>query len=178
MELPRQIIFCVETQDTSGSDCIYINEILKYYCWVQIKKYGIKIHYIAMGGKHNYKSKKVTREIDTRLRLAPKSTRIIYVFDKDESCINPIDQRFIKDVTEYCALKKFDLVWFAKNIETVMLGHNSSNKSKDASEFRKKQLISQVETKLLKNPNPQSKKGSNILCVLKSILGLTKKSEK
>lgn len=119
MELPRQIIFCVETQDTSGSDCIYINEILNYYYWAQIKKYGIKIHYISMGGKHNYKSKNVTSDINTKLRLAPKSTRIIYVFDKDESCINPIDQRFIKDVTKYCALKKFDLVWFAKNIETV-----------------------------------------------------------
>lgn len=168
MDLPKQIIFCVETKDTSLSDCIYIKEIVNYYFGDKITVNRIKITFIPMGGKHGFR--KVENDVKEKVKLSGYKSKVIYVFDKDKNNTNHIDQNFINDVTKYCERNSYYIAWFVKDIESVMLGRKSANKTKDASEFKRKNGISLLKTNKLKNINPQTKTSSNILCILENIL--------
>lgn len=169
-QLPKQIVICAETDKKSGSDFIYINEFLKWY-FPNIFN-TIKIEYVPLKGKYNYNNKNIIKKINEHKKME-SNTKVIFVFDKDLSVINPNDNKFINDVTNFCINRKFEIVWFVKNIENVMLGRSSNNKSKDAVKFREHENIKNVNIKLLNNPNPQTKTSSNILVVLESILGKT-----
>lgn len=169
MIFPKQVIFCVETKESEKSDCIYIKEIVFFYYGDVIRKNSVTIQFVFMDGKHSYKH--THKEVKDKIKLAPKATRVVFIFDKDRNTVSAYDSQFIKKVSEYCSQNAFDIVWFVKDIEDVMLGHNASKKTKEASDFKRKNQISKVKTSKLKNPNPQIKTSSNVLCILGSILG-------
>lgn len=173
--LPRKIIILCETNKRTSSDFIYIDEITNYYYKGIIKSNKISIDYIPMSGKHNYNNNKTIRSINEVKRIE-KNIKVIYVFDKDDDSTSPTDRDFVKDVTTYCNKLGYGLVWFVKDVEEVMIGRQiSKNKTQTANEFKKNGKIRQLQTKILSNPNPQFKRGSNVLCILKEILGKPEK---
>ena len=169
-DLPRQIIICCETDRKTGSDFIYVNEIIRYYYEEVIKNNNISIQYVPLGGKHKYNHPDTINKIDFYPKV--NKTVIIYVFDKDQNHLDPRDLNFIKEVEEYCGDNDYEIIYFVKEIEEV-LNTRTGKKTKEANKFVRQKGIERVKTQLLSNPNPQTSGSSNILHILNSILGRT-----
>lgn len=160
------LIICMECENKSNSDFIYINEILNHFYHDITKSGELSIKYVLMRGKHNYNNQFV---IDDISKYTKDKFKIVYILDKDDSSISPTDQQFIQDVERYTELNNYGLVWFVREIECLMLGKSSNNKSKDAATFRRKKSIKDLNEQTFRNPNPQNRFSSNFLIVFDEI---------
>src|SRR5690554_4309570 len=142
----RQVIFVIEPKRKTDSDGIYLMEIINYYYSHLKKENTISIKFVMMEGKYNYKKAKVVNQIE-KLTALEKSTKVIYVFDKDMGGISYNDTLFVNKVSDYCQQNKYELVWFVKDIENVMLKRSSTSKTIEARRFKENKDIKNIEKK-------------------------------
>lgn len=171
-----QLIFCVETISNANTDVIYLNCIIEHYLPNLKTNQNVKISFICLEGKFKYNQKKIITQIDSlkkEFRLFSNGiTEIVYVFDKDKFTSDPRDAFFNEEVTTFCTNKKYELVWFVKDIEHVLLGKqiNNNDKKKSAIEFKKNNGIHNIDARCLDNANPCKDQTSNCLCILSKII--------
>jgi hypothetical protein len=149
-----QLIFVVETNKACKSDWIYIKETIEQF--FTFEKTQVKLSTVYMGGKGNYNSKKVEKEIKnliTQYSVTGKNNRssVIYCVDCDDYNNNPDDAKFLESVGKYCDSKGYDFVWFCKDVEQVYKGKkvDDSQKKETAIEFKIKKEIRNIDTKRL-----------------------------
>lgn len=111
-----QLIFCVETKNNNGSDWVYINETINHY--YQRDK-TIKITKVTMNGKMGLTRPKVQRKVGQLIREfgSAGKTSVICCVDTDDWNTDPQRQKDWKTVSEFCADKGYELVWFCRTIE-------------------------------------------------------------
>ena len=92
---------------------------------------------------------------------------VIYCIDLDGYESNPDQVMVNQKIHEYIVKKGFELVWFCHDIEEVYYGNsvNKADKTKMATEYKKKALITNVNEKKLR-AKKEAKGTSNILDVL------------
>jgi len=154
MNRPIQLLFIVETKGKNKSDHIYVSEILKHFYGDTIKRNDFRYDFIYLNGKYN--ALKPNTEID-RLRKYWKKemngkTYVINILDKDDFDKEPKDRDFVKAVTLFCEQNQYELVWFVRDIEHVMLNKRVDNnkKTQEASNFKKGRRIANVHVNNIK----------------------------
>ena len=97
-------------------------------------------------------------------------TIVVFCFDCDEYDRRPEDLKFLQDAEEYCKKHGYKFVWFCKDVESVYIGKTvpDNQKVKVAGDFKKKQLIKQVDMRNLRADQYLNQK-SNICNVLDEI---------
>lgn len=170
----KQVIFVIEPKRKTDSDGIYLMEIINHYYPVIKNRNNVSINFVAMHGKNNFKHKRVISEINNFLALQAKS-KVVYVFDKDKIGITYSDNKFFKDVTKYTLSNKYELIWFVKDIENVLLKRSSNNKTDDAKFFKKNYKIKTVNKKDLSIIEPTINGTSNVLVILDKVFKTSKK---
>lgn len=165
-----QIVFCLEADNKSQSDWVYVYETVKKYYIVSNE---IKISRTFLGGKGNYKNKRIVNQIEKLSKAFKKNgqTVVVYFIDTDDINTNQDRQREFKDIQSYCDSKGFELVWFCRDIEEVYWGGKveKGEKTKVLARYRNNKCIDSVDEKLLKSAQIHNKR-SNILSVLDKYL--------
>lgn len=150
--LDLQLIFVVETSKQSKSDWIYIKETIdKFFIYDNAH---VKLSVVYMNGKSRYstKEKEITSlksQFDQRHRKC--ESKVMYCFDCDEYDKKREDADFLEKVERFCKEKKYDLVWFCKDIEQVYLGKRIANNKKtdEAKGFKSRNDIEHIDKKNL-----------------------------
>ena len=163
-----QLIFVVETKKSCKSDWIYIKDTIEHF--YQYDPAHTKLSSVYMGGKGKYKNKeKEILSLISQYALGSKSnkSKVIYCFDCDDYDVKQEDSNFLKAVQQYCTDKKYDFVWFCKDIERVYLGKkvDDSQKKNEAENIKKNKLIRNADTNKL-SVNNYVTNTSNIMRVL------------
>ena len=167
-----QIIFCVETANKKKSDDIYIRRtVSRFYSIDQSQE---KISMVYMGGKGNYKSRKVEKEINRLINQYSSTSKnnrsmVLYCIDCDNFDSDPDAIAFLNGVREYCKTKQYRFIWFCRDIEHVFLGKQirDDQKTKEAENFAEQRLIERFDVnKLLATDkeNGNYKMGYSNLC--------------
>jgi len=145
-----QLIFCVETIKSNGSDWIYIQDTIHHFYHLPG---STKLQPVYMNGKGHFKTPKAENEINRLIKhfnaAAGNKTMVIYCLDCDDYANNIKDKTFLENAEQYCQDHGYHLVWFCRDIEEVFLGHTveKHNKKTEAARFRKNSLVNQL------NPN-------------------------
>lgn len=169
-----QLIICVETNEESKSDWMYINETIKFF--YKIDNSRIKLSPVYMRGKGNYASSRVKKEIESKIKQfmagskEESKTIVLYAFDTDDFKSKPEDIVFLEEVRKYTSSKGYKLVWFCKDIEQVYLGRQIENheKTKEAIRFvSNKKIKSLVTSKFRASKMNEGK--SNIIAILDEV---------
>lgn len=165
---PLQLILCVETDQKAQTDVMYVQTIIqKFY---QLNP-NIKIRYLYLKGKYRYNHQDVEREINyaqtTFAKFSGGHSQVVYILDKDQFDHEATDADFFLNVEAYCAKRQYDVVWFVRNVEEVMIGQSVNNKDKKAAalSFVRKQGINKVDMERLMYQQPTLPKTSNIITV-------------
>lgn len=163
----RQILFCVETDETARTDVIYIKETIKKF-YKPISNTD-NIDFICMGSKQKYNSKSIVRKIKDKVKMFNPlgDTTVIYCIDTDKYETNATQNKELEDITKYCNENEYLLVWFCHDIEEVYWGFSieNSGKKRKAVEFQTKGLIKNVDIKrLIQKSKTRSK--SNLMSIL------------
>lgn len=118
---PLQLLLVVETSSEDKTDAIYINEVIRKYFDVS----DVNIQWITLGGKSNYKNKKIRDKIKSLSRMfesyANGKTVTIYFIDTDSTETQYIKGSFFSNLKDYVEENGYELVWFCKNAENVFL---------------------------------------------------------
>lgn len=170
-----QVIICVETNKECKSDMIYIrNTIQQFY---KVGQADVRFTYVYMGGKGNYSTKKIDKEIKDYVKQYkvsnPKGECVVVMcFDCDDYDTDCEDAKFLEDVKEFCRSKGYYFVWFCKDIEEVYLGKCVPQKQKkeSAERFAKSNGIAGVDKSNLKLDDKYQKGKSNLCTVLDRLL--------
>lgn len=149
-----QLIFCIETNQQSDTDFIYINEVIKEFYKLDPH---IKISPVYMDGKGNFNTSKIERKIlklkkEYAAAKSESTTYILYCLDCDKYDSNPEDRAFLKNAKQYCASKDDRrFVWFCRDVEDVFLGKQADKKKKriEAVRFQTRKQIKSFDTALL-----------------------------
>lgn len=167
---PFQLIICVETNRKCESDKIYLDLALKYFFSSEIAMYKIKLEYIFMDGKGNYSSKRVNKEIQSKINKYTGDTKVLFAFDTDRFETNPEDKNFLEQAKREIERNEYYMSWFCHDIEEVFLSEKYvENKLQRARKFARSQIHwCQIEPKLKANKFSVGK--SNILLVVENIL--------
>lgn len=167
-----QLIFVVETNKKCKSDWIYIKDTIDRF--FQYDQTQIKFSTVYMDGKGKYKNKE--KEIANLISQyvagnENNESAVIYCFDCDDYDVKPEDADFLKNAKLYCCEKKYDFVWFCKDIERVYLGEkvDDSQKKNKSAMFKAKKLIDKVDKNKL-DVDSYRANTSNILNVLDQYL--------
>lgn len=160
--------FCSETNKTCKSDWIYIKDTLdRFYQYDQAQ---VKFSPVYLDGKGNYMNKE--REINSLIfqyRSTSKNNKseVIYCFDCDDYDSKQEDMEFLNTVQQYCKNRKYNFVWFCKDVERVYIGKmvENSQKKKEAATFKAKKLIANVDARNL-SADHYKMNTSNIMKVL------------
>ncbi|MCM1302953.1 MAG: hypothetical protein NC306_02375 [Butyrivibrio sp.] len=100
-----------------------------------------------MNTKSRYASRDVEKEIDQKTRdFTHGDTRVIYCIDTDQYERNMEHAAEFNDISQFCAGKNYDLIWFCHDVEEVFLGKRISDSEKvsEASSFRRKKKIEEI----------------------------------
>lgn len=168
----KQLIICVETNHKSKTDSLYIRETIDHFYTCPRGEY--KFTFLEMDGKSKYKAieTKIQKSINQyAVGNSDGISNVIYCFDCDQYDIRTEDRTFLNEAKLYCESKKYDFVWFCRDVEQVYLGKSvkDSEKVKKAAEFkRKKGILSISESDLVASVYQQKK--SNILRILDKYL--------
>lgn len=166
-----QLILVLESDETSRSDYIYISSILNK--WYNINATNdVKISRVFMGGKGNYKKKKVVNTIEKyRKSYKNGTTNIIFCFDTDRFEIDASDRKAITEEQKYCEDNGFEFVWFCHDIEEVFLGESVSKneKTERARQYAKSNTVERLNKKDFASSR-MIKKKSNLVFVLDKYL--------
>ncbi|MBQ8425652.1 MAG: hypothetical protein IJX17_06485 [Clostridia bacterium] len=160
-KLNKAIVICVECSQQYPSDSLYIDKILKHIYLLN----ETKINYIYLAGKGNYNSNKTIKKINKHLSNKKIITKIIYCLDTDNFKTSPEDAKLNKEIELFCISNNYELVWFCRDIEEVLINKrvSDSQKPKEAQKFQKanNNINSELISKL-KHENINIKK-SNFL---------------
>ena len=150
-----QIVLVVEANEKSKTDFIYINSILNYVYNIRLRN-DIKISPVYMGGKGNYKSRKVEKEINRLINQYSSTSKnnrsmVLYCIDCDNFDSDPDAIAFLNGVREYCKTKQYRFIWFCRDIEHVFLGKQirDDQKTKEAENFAEQRLIERFDVNKL-----------------------------
>ena len=157
------LIIVLETKNDNGSDYLYYKSILSRF--YQERGTGVKLQPVFMNSKTNYKS--IGSKIAYYQNQYASENHVIYFCDYDKPELN-FDQRMLNnDIIQFCNNNNYDLVWFNRTIEDVLIGKIiTDNKTKIALNFYKDDKIYNVdENKLYSKDLPLSHK-SNVLTIL------------
>ena len=164
-----QMILCVETNKRADTDSVYIMDTINRWYKVDNK---VKISKVYMKSKSNYNSKDVVRDVTKKKKeYVLGDTHVIYFIDTDQYDRNPEHKRELEEISRYCEINGFDLVWFCHDVEEVFWGQkvSDSQKLKEATKFRKKNIIEEI--KIEKLMSSTKKVGtSNIINILDKYL--------
>ena len=126
------IIVVLETKNKEGSDYIYFKSVLSRF--YQERGTGIVIKPIFMNGKGNYD--KVESKIREWINKYEENYHVIYFFDVDNTELKCDQHKLNKEISDYCSQKNYDIVWYNKTVEDVLLGDVIvKNKTKIANNF-------------------------------------------
>lgn len=151
------------------SDHMYISTLLNIFYIIDST---IKLEFIPLDGKPSYNYIKVEKKIE---ELKKRSTYdefyVIYCLDTDEFDISIRDNNLNNDIKNYCKMKKYDLVWFCREIEEVILGKLVSDNEKQeyAQKFIKNKKSLSINESTF-NKQPFQKKKSNFLKIFDKYL--------
>lgn len=163
------IVVVLETKNKSGSDFYYLKSILqKFY---KERGSGIKIQPVFMNGKGYYRNIEKNIKNFTKQYLGDNKT--IYFCDIDSEDLEFNQQQLNKEIIEYCNSNGFEIVWFNKTIEDVLIGNTiAKNKSKIAEDYYIKNKIKDVNINNLniETFNKITQHKSNVLSVLDKYL--------
>lgn len=169
-----QLIICVETNQKTKSDYIYIKNTIENFYYVN--QSGIRLSPVFMDGKGNYDSRKTVKTIADFIRkyhAASKNNKsiVIYCFDCDNFDTNPTDKEFLDTVQKYCKDREYRFAWFCRDIEHVYLGKQIPDKEKGraAERFAASHSIKEVELEKLLSNRMQNHR-SNLCSVLDEFL--------
>lgn len=167
-----QLIFVVETNKKCKSDWIYIKDTIdRFYQYDQAR---VKFSPVYMDGKGKYKNKeKEICGLISQYAVGNKTnqSKVIFCFDCDDYDSKPEDAEFLANAKRYCTEKRYDFIWFCKDIERVYLGEkvDESQKKKESATFKAKKLIDVVDESKL-GVNNYQKNTSNIMIVIDKYL--------
>ncbi len=149
-----QLIFCLETNEQTKSDYIYIRSTIDHF--FKMNQANIKISPVYMNGKYNYNSLKVKKKIEEltkqyRVTSNTNKSVVILCVDCDDYDIKNEDKIFMENAEAFCRNNEYRLVWFCKDIEQVFLHERvrDNEKKKRSEDFRRKGLITQIDRKSL-----------------------------
>ena len=149
-----QLIFCLETNEQTKSDYIYIRSTMDHF--FKMNQTNIKISPVYMNGKYNYNSLKVKKKIEELTKqysVTSNANRsvVILCVDCDDYDIKNEDKLFLKNVEIFCRDNEYRLVWFCKDIEQVFLHDRvrDNEKKKRSEDFRRKGMIEKIDIKSL-----------------------------
>lgn len=124
-----------------------------------------------MNGKGNYRNVKI--KIDNYIKeyaaTAGEPTAVIYFVDVDSDSYQGDQKQLNKDIKKFCSDNGYEIVWFKKDVEHVMLGEQVSDdlKTQKARSFFAQKKIYKVDENLLNRDSKNLKdKESNVLKVL------------
>ncbi|MBO4695193.1 MAG: hypothetical protein J5656_04645 [Clostridia bacterium] len=171
----RLLLVCVETNSKSKTDVFYINKILQT---IYVIDNETKIDYVYLDGKHKYKNKTVLDSIRKKSKNFA-NIHIIYCIDTDDIFTNPKHIALNEEISQYCAVNNYDLVWFCRNVEEVFLGKIIKDKDK-VKEAKKFGALKEIDNSIIKSLDAtiQAKRKSNLMLVFnnyfKKIMGCEK----
>ena len=158
------VIVALETNNKYGSDYYYFKSILSRF--YQERGTGIKIQPVFMNGKTNYKNiKSKIENIKKQYSVDTDESNVIYFLDEDNPELN-CDQKILnEEIKQYCSEYKYEIVWFNKTIEDVLLGKViTKDKTNEAKKFFENELIYKVDKKQLYT-GAHSSHSSNVLII-------------
>lgn len=165
-----QLIFCVEADLRSKSDYIYIkNTIEHFYTYDRAQ---VKLSPIYMGSKWKYNQNKVLKQIEQLIKKynsasKENKTEVFYCVDCDDFDVRKEDSDYLDKLNVFCTKRKYNVIWFCKEIESVYLGKriNDNAKKTAAVKFAVQRKIEGVDQKMLYGKKYKDK-CSNICGVL------------
>lgn len=169
-----QLIFCVEANNISKSDYIYIKDAIKKF--YKIDPANTKLTPYYLGGRGNYslpKTKAKLKNLINKYAAGSKTmtSKVICCFDCDDYDINSTDANFLEVAQDYCKEWDYEFVWFCKETESVFLGRRvpDNMKKKEAEAFTRKKKIEEITINQLLS-NCYCDKRSNLCLVLDKYL--------
>ncbi len=165
----QQIILCVESNKRSKTDNIYIKETIEHFFEIGNE---VKIQFVNMENKDNYKSRTVLNQIKEYIRdYKIGESTVIYCIDLDQYEADSVQARENEDIEVFVKQNGYELIWFNHDIEEVYLGQRveKGEKVKLAADFKKHGAIKDVPRDKLSSKKIAKGK-SNILAVLSNHL--------
>lgn len=168
--MSKQILLCMECRQQSKTDYVYIKEMIDHFFMYDKNKTSIKP--VWMTSKGQYHSAKVRKKIAEYVKGFPGDTTVVYFIDIDHWDTNPVDQKMLEDIKNYCGEKGYEFVWLCRDVEDVFLGRQVDKRTKvsEASRFRSRHLINEVDIEKLKCRDYKLH-GSNVYVVMEKVLG-------
>lgn len=135
------IVVAFETKNKDGSDYIYFKSIVSRF--YKERGTGISIKPVFMNGKGNYK--KIENKISHLVNQYSGRSQVIYFFDIDNTELKFDQQQLNREIIEYCNTKKYEIVWYNKTVEDVLIGNViEKDKTKTAFDFFYKDKIKTI----------------------------------
>jgi|SRR5690554_3965990 len=169
----KQIILCIESSGKNSTDDKYIREVINHF-------YDLgenKLSFVYMNGKFSYQHPDVRKSINKLKKdykvYAEGESKVIYCFDKDLNYVDHRDNEFVNNVQRYCHTNGYDIVWFIRTIEEVMLGSKvaQKDKAKSALNFIRNNKVYNLNFENIScDNNVNAKRKSNILTILSQYL--------
>lgn len=140
------IIIVLETKNKDGSDYVYFKSILSRF--YKERGTGISIKPVFMNGKGNYDN--VESKIRELIKQYDGVHKVIYFFDIDNTNLNYDQKELNNDINEYCKSKNYEVVWYNKTIEDVLIGEViTKDKTKIANKFFSTNRINSINEEML-----------------------------
>ena len=162
------IVLCVECNEKAKTDSIYLSEIIRRYYVLDNKT---TIRYVYLGTKTKYNHSKTIKSIKNIIKNA-ESAHIIYCIDTDEISSDPDTIKLNEKIKEFCEQNSFQLCWFCRDIEEVMMHKqvHDNEKAKTARTFKTNDKLNKATKDTLSAKDPMHKYCSNILLILDEFL--------
>lgn len=140
------IIIVLETKNKDGSDYIYFKSILSRF--YKERGTGISIKPVFMNGKGNYVN--VESKIRELIKQYDGNYKVIYFFDIDNTNLKYDQKELNNDINEYCKSKNYEVIWYNKTIEDVLIGEVvTKDKTKIANKFFSTNQINSINEEFL-----------------------------
>lgn len=170
-----QLIFCVEANQQSKSDFMYIEQTIKQF--YDFGDASVQIRPVYMNGKGNFNTGKIERKIEKLAKpflsvSKENESYVLFCFDCDEYDSNAEDAKFLVNAKTFCENNwNYRFVWFCRDIEEVYLGKMVENhqKKKRAESFIGNKMIETVNIQTL-SCSHYHRKRSNLCLVLDEFL--------
>lgn len=140
------IVIVLETNNKDGSDYIYFKSILSRF--YKERGTGISLKPVFMNGKGNFA--KVEAKIKKLTNQYIGSSKVIYFFDVDSTDLKFDQKKLNSDIIEYCKTKNYEVVWYNKTVEDVLIGEVvTKDKTKTANIFFNTNKINTINEEFL-----------------------------
>lgn len=140
------IIIVLETKNKDGSDYVYFKSILSRF--YKERGTGISIKPVFMNGKGNYAN--VESKIRELIKQYDGIHKVIYFFDIDNTNLKYDQKELNNDINEYCKSRNYEVVWYNKTIEDVLIGEVvTKDKTKIANKFFSTNRINSINEEFL-----------------------------